>query len=31
VALRDEPLPRNPGGKVLKSTLREETEWGDPL
>ncbi len=31
VALREEPLPRNPGGKVLKSTLREETEWGDPL
>jgi acyl-CoA synthetase (AMP-forming)/AMP-acid ligase II len=31
VALRDEPLPRNPGGKVLKKQLREETEWGDPL
>jgi long-chain acyl-CoA synthetase len=31
VALRDEPLPRNPGGKVLKSTLKDETEWGDPL
>ena len=31
VAVRDEPLPRNPGGKVLKKQLREETEWGDPL
>jgi acyl-CoA synthetase (AMP-forming)/AMP-acid ligase II len=31
VALREEPLPRNPGGKVLKKQLREETEWGDPL
>ena len=31
VPLRTEPLPRNPGGKVLKSQLREETEWGEPL
>jgi acyl-CoA synthetase (AMP-forming)/AMP-acid ligase II len=31
VAVRDEPLPRNPGGKVLKKELREETEWGAPL
>ena len=31
VAVRDEALPRNPGGKVLKGQLREETEWGDPL
>jgi acyl-CoA synthetase (AMP-forming)/AMP-acid ligase II len=31
VALREEPLPRNPGGKVLKKQLRDETEWGDPL
>jgi len=31
VAVRGEPLPRNPGGKVLKTQLREETEWGDPL
>ena len=29
--LREEPLPRNPGGKVLKKQLREETEWGEPL
>jgi long-chain acyl-CoA synthetase len=31
VALRSKPLPRNPGGKVLKGQLREETDWGDPL
>jgi acyl-CoA synthetase (AMP-forming)/AMP-acid ligase II len=31
VALREDPLPRNPGGKVLKAQLREETEWGEPL
>jgi long-chain acyl-CoA synthetase len=31
VALRSKPLPRNPGGKVLKPQLREGTDWGDPL
>ena len=31
VAIRSEPLPRNPGGKVLKATLRNETEWPKPL
>jgi len=31
VALRSEPLPRNPGGKVLKGQLREQTDWGKPL
>ncbi|MGD0453906.1 MAG: AMP-binding protein [Solirubrobacteraceae bacterium] len=31
VALREEPLPRNPGGKVLKAQLREQTSWGKPL
>jgi acyl-CoA synthetase (AMP-forming)/AMP-acid ligase II len=31
VAVRAEPLPRNPGGKVLKGQLRDETEWGKPL
>ncbi len=31
VALRADPLPRNPGGKVLKAQLRDETEWGEPL
>ena len=28
VTFRADPLPRNPGGKVLKPTLRKETEWG---
>jgi long-chain acyl-CoA synthetase len=31
VSVRDEPLPRNPGGKILKNRLRDETSWGDPL
>ena len=31
VALRDQPLPRNPGGKVLKAQLREQTSWGKAL
>jgi acyl-CoA synthetase (AMP-forming)/AMP-acid ligase II len=31
VALREEPLPRNPGGKVLKGQLRDDTVWGAPL
>jgi long-chain acyl-CoA synthetase len=31
LALREDPLPRNPSGKVLKTQLREETEWGRPL
>ncbi len=31
IAVREEPLPRNPGGKLLKAQLREETRWGKPL
>jgi acyl-CoA synthetase (AMP-forming)/AMP-acid ligase II len=31
LAVRKDPLPRNPGGKVLKAQLREETDWGKPL
>ncbi len=31
VAVRTDPLPRNPGGKILKSSLRAGTEWGPPL
>jgi acyl-CoA synthetase (AMP-forming)/AMP-acid ligase II len=31
VLVRSDPLPRNPGGKVLKPTLRTETEWPAPL
>jgi long-chain acyl-CoA synthetase len=27
LAVRAEPLPRNPGGKVLKAQLREEIDW----
>ncbi len=29
--IRPETLPRNPGGKILKSRLRKEVEWGGPL
>jgi acyl-CoA synthetase (AMP-forming)/AMP-acid ligase II len=28
VSIRTQPLPRNPGGKILKPVLRKETEWG---
>ncbi len=31
LAVRSEPLPRNPGGKILKRALREGTDWGAPL
>ena len=31
VVMRVDPLPRNPGGKILKAKLRKETEWGNPL
>jgi long-chain acyl-CoA synthetase len=31
IVTREEPLPRNPGGKLLKRQLREETQWGKPL
>jgi long-chain acyl-CoA synthetase len=31
VAVLSEPLPRNPGGKVLKAQLRDEVDWGRPL
>jgi long-chain acyl-CoA synthetase len=31
IATRTEALPRNPGGKLLKKQLREQTEWGQPL
>jgi hypothetical protein len=27
----DGPLPRNPGGKILKAHLRQQVEWGEPL
>jgi long-chain acyl-CoA synthetase len=31
VAVRADPLPRNPGGKIIKAQLREETRWGPSL
>jgi long-chain acyl-CoA synthetase len=31
VSAREDPLPRNPGGKLLKTQLRDETDWGSPL
>ncbi len=31
IEVTDEPLPRNPGGKVLKPRLREHVDWGAPL
>jgi long-chain acyl-CoA synthetase len=29
--IRPEMLPRNPGGKILKSRLRKEAEWGSSV
>lgn len=31
VAVRERPLPRNAGGKVLKHVLRDETTWPAPV
>lgn len=31
LAVRQTPLPRNAGGKVLKPALRSQTVWPDPL
>ncbi|MEB3368957.1 class I adenylate-forming enzyme family protein [Saccharopolyspora mangrovi] len=31
VVVSDQPLPRNPGGKLLKGRLRDDVEWGQPL
>jgi acyl-CoA synthetase (AMP-forming)/AMP-acid ligase II len=31
ISTRETPLPRNPGGKMLKGVLRKETDWGSPL
>jgi len=31
MTIRPDPLPRNPGGKILKPRLRKETEWGTSL
>ncbi|MEP7271748.1 MAG: AMP-binding protein [Acidobacteriota bacterium] len=29
--LRSDPLPRNPGGKIVKPVLRKTVEWGTPI
>jgi len=31
VAIREDPLPRNAGGKILKPVLRKDVEWPAPL
>ncbi len=31
VVVRSEPLPRNPGGKLLKRRVRDDTDWGSPV
>jgi len=31
VVMRQEPLARNPGGKVLKAPLRRNVDWGRPV
>jgi long-chain acyl-CoA synthetase len=31
LVVRGDPLPRNPGSKILKKRLRGETDWGEPL
>ena len=31
LAVSASPLPRNPGGKLLKRRLREETDWADAV
>ena len=31
VVIRQQPMPRNPGGKMLKPALRKETAWDKPV
>ena len=31
VAIREEPLPRNAAGKVVKDQLRQQVTWGKSL
>jgi long-chain acyl-CoA synthetase len=31
ILIRQEPLPRNPSGKIMKSAIRKETVWDKPL
>ncbi len=29
ISIREEPLPRNPAGKLLKAQIREDAHWGE--
>jgi long-chain acyl-CoA synthetase len=31
VVVRSDPLPRNPGGKLLKRRVRDQTDWGSAI
>ena len=31
LSIRAEPLPRNPGGKILKGKMRKDVDWGKPV
>jgi long-chain acyl-CoA synthetase len=31
MVVRKDPLPRNPGGKIIKHEIRSGTDWGNPL
>ena len=31
IVVSGRPLPRNPGGKLLKAQLRKSVKWGAPL
>jgi long-chain acyl-CoA synthetase len=31
LVFQSEPLPRNPGGKIIKHEIRSATDWGDAL
>jgi acyl-CoA synthetase (AMP-forming)/AMP-acid ligase II len=31
LVFQSDPLPRNPGGKIIKHEIRSGTEWGEPL
>ncbi|WP_066167968.1 class I adenylate-forming enzyme family protein [Gordonia hydrophobica] len=31
VSVIDEPLPRNPGGKIVKGRIRDSVSWGAPI
>jgi long-chain acyl-CoA synthetase len=31
LVVQSDPLPRNPGGKIIKHEIRSGTDWGDPM